>query len=395
VPWRESSFMSEKLAFIQACLDRKKRIVEICNEFGISEKTGHKHLQRFRKDGIEGLRERSHAGLTHPHRISPEVTERIVALRRKYPLYGPQMLRDWLIQHDPQIRWPAASSIGDLLKRSGLIVRSRRRSRDRERAALDSGRTRALEPNMVWTADFKGQFRLRNGIGPYCYPLTVMDLHSRFMLGVTALDTTAVIPTQKVFIRLFREFGLPGVIRTDNGEPFARANAIGRLGRLALWWVRLGIRPEHIKPATPSENGAHERFHRTLKAATTKPASDSLQAQQRRFDNFIIEYNSDRPHSSLPEHRPPGQFYTRSPRIYPTKLPALIYPDGWTLRMVTSTGNIKWRNQQIFLSSNLSGDYVGICQRDEGRFIVSYGSLELGYIQADTNQFVAAVKWNG
>jgi putative transposase len=395
VPWRESSPMSEKLAFIQACLDRKKSIVEICNEFGISEKTGHKQLRRFREEGVEGLRDRSHAGLTHPHRITPEVSERIINLRRKYPLYGPQMLRDWLIQHEPQTRWPAASSIGDLLKKSNLIIRSRRRNRDPERAALDNGRTRALEPNMVWTADFKGQFRLRNGVGPYCYPLTVMDLHSRFMLGVTALETTAVIPTQKVFVRLFREYGLPSVIRTDNGEPFARANAIGRLGRLAFWWVRLGIRPEHIKPATPSENGAHERFHRTLKAATTKPASDSLQAQQRRFDDFIVEYNTDRPHSSLPDHRPPGQFYTRSPRIYPTKLPALIYPDDWTLRLVNSGGHIKWRNQLIFLSSNLSGDYVGILESQGDRFIVSYGSLQLGHIEADTNRFIAHVNWTG
>ena len=164
MPWQESSPMSEKLAFVQACLDRKKRIVDICSEFGISEKTGHKQLKRFREEGIKGLEERSHAGLTHRYRITPEVRERVLELRRRYPLYGAQMLRDWLLQHEPGERWPAASSIGELLKRSNLI-KSRRGShhgRD-ERVALDTGRTRAHEPNMVWTADFKGEFRLRSG----------------------------------------------------------------------------------------------------------------------------------------------------------------------------------------------------------------------------------------
>jgi transposase-like protein len=205
VPWRENSPMSEKLAFVQACLDRKKRIADVCDEFGISEKTGYKQLKRFREEGIEGLADRSHAALLHPYRISPEVRERVIALRRRYPLYGAQMLRDWLVQHEPGVRWPAASSIGELLKRANLIGRRRRHNRSEERAALDTGRTRALEPNMVWTADFKGEFRLRlkNGIGPYCYPLTVLDLHSRFLLNCTALSTTSVAATERIFVRLF------------------------------------------------------------------------------------------------------------------------------------------------------------------------------------------------
>lgn len=395
MPWQESSPMSERLAFVQACLDRKKRIVDICNQFGISEKTGHKQLKRFREEGIEGLQNRSHAGLTHPYRITPEVAGRIIGLRRRYPLYGAQMLRDWLLQHEPEVRWPAASSIGELLKRSNLIGRRRRRNHTDERAALDTGRTRALEPNMVWTADFKGEFRLKSGTGPYCYPLTVLDLHSRFLLNCTALETTAVAPTEQVFVRLFREYGLPSVLRTDNGTPFAQPNALGRLGRLAFWWVRLGIRPEHITPATPSENGAHERFHKTLKAATTKPASPSFRAQQRRFDDFRAEYNAHRPHSSLPGHRPPGQFYTSSPRTYPTRLPPLVYPDTWAVRLVQSHGAIKWRNHEIFLSTNMAGNYVGIVENDGDRFMVSYGALELGHIEGETNRFVPGTRWTG
>ncbi len=384
--------MSEKFAFIQECLDRKRRIVDVCDEFGISEKTGHKQLQRFKAEGVEGLRDRSHAGLSHPHRITPEVAEQIIALKRKYPLYGPQILRDILVQSEPGRRWPAASSIGVLLKRANL-VRSRRRTRDKERAALDTGRTRALEPNMVWTADFKGHFRLRKGSGSFCYPLTVLDLHTRYLLGCTALESTTVAPAKEIFTRHFREYGLPRVIRTDNGVPFAQPNALGRLGSLGFWWVRLGIKPEHITPATPSENGAHERFHRTLKAAATKPSSESFRAQQRRFDDFRVEYNTYRPHSSLPDHLPPGKFYTTSTRTYQDKLPPLVYPDTSEVRMVMANGSIGWRTNTIFLSHNIGGNYVGLAETDGGCFTISFGALELGYFQSDERRFVPRLRW--
>jgi putative transposase len=392
VPWQESSPMSERLAFVQACLDRRKRIVEICSEFGISEKTGHKLLKRFREEGIEGLRDRSHACLTHRYRIASEVSARVIALRRRYPLYGPAMLRDWLLQHEPEVRWPAASSIGELLKRANLI-RSRRRRQNPEQKALLASCTRALEPNAVWTADFKGEFRLRQGSGPYCYPLTVLDLHTHYLLGCKALTTTSVAPARQSFTRLFREYGLPRVIRTDNGVPFAQPNALGRLGALAFWWVRLGIRPEHIRPARPAENGAHERFHKTLKAAATKPASESLSSQQKRFDRFRAEYNNDRPHQSLPEHRPPGHLYTASPRSYPARLPALVYPESSHVRLVDQNGHIKWRNKAIFLSSNLAGDYVSLSEGEADIFTITYGALELGDFDSNTNRFTPHVRW--
>jgi transposase InsO family protein len=386
--------MSERLAFVQACLDRRKRIIDICSEFGISEKTGHKLLKRFRKEGVEGLRDRSHAGLKHPYRIASEVAERVIALRRRYPLYGAQMLRDWLMQHEPDVRWPAASSIGELLKRANLI-RSKRRHQSPERKALFGSRTRALEPNMVWTADFKGQFRLRKGSGAYCYPLTVLDLHTHYLLGCRALETTSVAPTRHTFVRLFREYGLPLVLRTDNGIPFAQPNALGRLGALAFWWVRLGIRPEHITPARPSENGAHERFHKTLKAAATKPASESFASQQRRFDAYRTEYNNDRPHQSLPEHRPPAHLYTSSPRPYPARLPALVYPESSFVRLVDENGSIKWRSQALFLSGNLTGDYVSLTEGEHDIFTIAFGSLELGDFDSNTKRFTPRVRWSG
>lgn len=387
--------MSERLAFIQACLDRSVSIVQICDRFGISEKTGQKWLKRFRSEGSFGLADRSHAPQTHLHRITPEVAAHIITLRRKHPLYGAQMLRDWLIQHEPGQHWPAASSIGELLKRNNLIRHRRRRHLPEERAALDGSRTRACEPNMVWTADFKGQFRLRKGLGVYCYPLTVLDLHTRFLLGCTALESTKVATTRQVFVRLFREYGLPQVIRSDNGVPFARPNAIGRLGQLAFWWVRLGIRPEHIAPAKPAENGAHERFHRTLKAATTRPASTSFSGQQHRFDQFRTEYNTERPHTSLPDHRPPAHLYTSSPRPYPARLPALIYPDNSQVRKVNPDGRIMWRSHQLFLSSNLAGDYVGITESDADLLTIAYGKLELGELDPVTKRFIPRVRWSG
>jgi len=383
--------MSERLAFIKACLNRIEEITAICHRFGISEKTGHKWLQRFKTEGIAGLEDRSHAPHHQPLRMSAEVAARIVKLRRRYRDYGASKLRDLLTQQYPTERWPAASSIGALLTREHLIRRKRRRRRDVERAALDHTRTPATEPNSVWTADFKGEFRLTSG--PYCYPLTVLDLHAHYLLGCTALGTTGVASTRHVFRRLFREYGLPVVLRTDNGIPFAQPNALGRLGSLAFWWVRLGIRPEHIRPATPSENGAHERFHKTLKAAATRPASSSLLGQQRRFDRFQREYNTLRPHESVPGRRPPSTVYSPSPRPYPARLPALCYPDTADVRLVDTNGFIKWRTHHVFLSSNLSGEYVALIETGADLVTIAYASLGLGEFDPHLNRFVPRVRW--
>ena len=394
--------MSEKLEFVRSCLDRRVSVVERCRQFGISEKTGHKLLKRFREEGLAGVDERSRARLTHPHRITSEVRSEIIALRRKYPLYGAQTIRDILVRENPAAHWPAASSIGELLKRENLI-RSKRKKQTLDHSALNTGRARAREPNLVWTADFKGHFRL-GGLGPYCYPLTVMDLQTRYLLTCTALKSTAVATAEKVFLRLFQEYGLPVVIRTDNGVPFCQPNALGRLGRLGFWWVRLGIKPEHTRPATPSDNGAHERFHKTLKAAAISPASPSMTTQQKRFDEFQREYNEHRPHRSLPEHKPPAEFYATSPRPYPKRLPVLEYPSDAHARLVSSTGTFKWNRTALHLSINLAGQYVGISETDRqsetvpgaGPLLrVSYGSLQLGYIEPEPVRFVPSLGWTG
>jgi transposase InsO family protein len=386
--------MSERLAFIQACLDRTEHITTICDRFGISEKTGHKWLARFRAEGPAGLEPRSHA--PHgPHRITAPIAEQILEARRRHPLYGAAKLRDWLVRHHPTSRWPAASSIGALLVREGLI-RPRRRRPAPGHSRLTGELTPAMAPNHVWTADFKGHFRV--GAGPYCYPLTVLDLQAHFLLGCAAQPSTAVAGARTQFVRLFREYGLPVVLRTDNGVPFAQPNAIGRLGGLAFWWVRLGIRPEHTTPATPSENGAHERFHRTLAAATARPPAASLLAQQRRFDDFRREYNTDRPHAALPNHVPPAQVYespTRLYRPYPTRLPTLCYPADADVRRVAINGHFKWRTHCIFLSHNLAGDDVCLTPTETEWVQVAYASLQLGELDPYTGRFRPNVRWLG
>jgi len=397
VPWRESSLMSEHLDFILACLDRSETIAEICDRFGISEKTGHKRLRRFREEGVEGIADRSRARLTHPYRITDEVKAEIIRIRKRHREYGPKMIRDILLQRDSSRHWPAASSIGELLKREQLVKPRRRRKSNAHSSFINTGRTPASEPNTVWTADFKGQFRL-SGNGVYCFPLTVMDLATRYLITCTALESTAVASVEKIFGRLFKEQGLPQVIRTDNGVPFCQPNALGRLGRLGFWWVRLGIKPEHIKPATPSENGAHERFHKTLKATATKPASSSMEAQQRRFDSFKTEYNEHRPHTSLAGHRPPGTSYSTSPREYPKKLPVIDYPTHWEVRLVSSNGQFKWKDCAMHLSANLAGQYVGISesQSSDDVLTVSYGALELGEIELEPAiRFSPRLRWTG
>jgi len=236
MPWRESSPMSERLAFIQACADRTERIVDVCARFGISEKTGQKWLSRFRSDGLAGLTERSHAPQRPRCQVAPEVGARIIALRKQYPKYGAVKLYDWLVQNEPATEWPVPSTIGGLLTRHGLV--RARRHRPRGHAALASARTPAPTPNDVWTADFKGEFRLTNGV--WCYPLTVLDLCSHYLLRCRALATTSVTPTQTAFERLFREYGLPRVVRTDNGGPLRPAECAGPLGHIRLLVGALG-----------------------------------------------------------------------------------------------------------------------------------------------------------
>ena len=389
MPWSTPSLMSQRLEFIHTIVERHVAMRTACRQFGISEKTGYKWLQRFLQGGPAALADRSHAPHLPAHQLAPDVIAAVCALRDAEPSWGARKLRDVLTREHPETAWPAASPITTLLKRAGRIEPRRRRAQERAAWAAAALTTPAA-PNDVWTADFKGHFRLRSG--PYCYPLTVVDLFSRSVLGLDALPSTASEATQAQFVRAFELYGLPRVVRTDNGVPFGAPNALGGLSTLALWWVRLGIRPERIHPGAPQENGAHERMHRTLKAEATRPPAATLAAQQQRFDRWRRTFNERRPHEAL-GMTPPATHYAPSPRRYPGRLPMLEYPPHVELRRVCLAGAIGWRNERIFLSHVLQGEYVGLEETNDGEWAITLGPLRLGYYRAADAAFVEALAW--
>lgn len=392
MPWQTESPMSQRLEFIRAVLHRPAghSIRDVCRATGITEKTGYKWLHRYGAGGPAALADRSHAPHVPAHQVPPAVVEAVLALREAEPTWGGRKLRDVLRREQPTIVWPAASTITTLLKRAGVVVR-RRRSR-RERAAwAHTSLTQAQAPNDVWAADFKGEFRLMRG--PYCYPLTISDLHSRYVLAVDGLSGTASEPAQAQCRRCFERYGLPRVIRTDNGVPFGAPMALGGLSTLAVWWIRLGIRPERIERGAPQQNAEHERMHRTLKAETTHPASDTLDAQQRRFDTWRRTFNERRPHEAL-GGTPPAEHYAPSSRPFPRRLPIVEYPPQVELRRVTSSGHIRWRGVPIFLSGVLASEYVSLAERAEGEWTIAFGPLTLGVFSAHTLAFTDALAWH-
>lgn len=294
-----------------------------------------------------------------------------------------------LARSAPDATWPAPSTIGELLRREGLI-RPRRRRHRQAIAPLDACLTVARSPNEVWSTDFKGEFRL--GSGEYCYPLTVLDQTSRYLLGCTGLLSTSTLPVKIVFKRLFQKFGLPEVMRSDNGVPFASPNALGRLSKLSVWWIRLGIKPERIDPGKPQQNAQHERMHKTLKAEATRPPSESLSAQQKRFDRFQREYNSVRPHEALSQ-REPAALYVSSPREFPSRLAAIDYPEHLEVRHVSDNGMVTFEGRHFWLTKALSGEEVSFEEADESLWTVSFGPLTLGSYHPPSNIFLPEISW--
>lgn len=392
MPWRTDSLMSQRLEFIEAILHRSpgQSIRDVCRAVGISERVGHKWLKRFGEGGPAALADRSHAPLQPPHQVAREVREAICALREQQPTWGARKLREVLAREHPTVRWPAPSTITTLLDRAGLLTRRRRSLRERSAWAA-GGLTAPTAPNDVWAADFKGEFRLTDGT--WCYPLTVSDLHSRYVVSVTALATTASEPATAAMRACFAEFGLPRVIRTDNGSPFGVPLALGGLSPLAVWWIRLGIRPERIQKGVPQQNGTHERMHRTLKAEATRPASASLAEQQQRFDQWRHTFNERRPHEAL-GNTPPAQHYTPSPRSLPRRLPLLEYGATAELRRVSANGFLTWRRQRIFLSAVLASEYVALVETATDEWTIRFGPLVLGVYSGALLAFTEHLTWS-
>jgi putative transposase len=372
--WKVSDAMSERIKFIGLLQSGQRTVSGLCQEFGISRKTAYKWLERFEQEGAEGLRERSRAPHHRPRQTSPEIQEILLGARRRHPSWGPKKLKAWLEDQHEELAWPAPSTIGDLLKREGLV--RRRRSRTRFLQPPAPWRNEVSEPNQEWDADFKGQFRL--GSGAYCYPLTITEAFSRYLLEVRALEGTGGSGARPIFERAFRTYGMPQTLRTDNGVPFA-GTGLGRLSKLSVWWLKLGIRLVRSRPSHPEDNGRHERMHRTLKAETTRPPERTFVSQQRRFDAFRKEYNQERPHEALGQ-RPPARVFRTSPRPYPQSIPPVEYPSHYEVRKVSGPGLISWRIQNVFVGESLVGEYVGLVEMDDGLWKVYFGPLELGIL---------------
>ena len=314
----EKKALDERRGFVEEWQRQEESLAELCRRYGISRPTGYQLIERFAAEGEEGVAERSRAPHHRPQSMGGKTAERIVALRRQHPRWGPRKLRAYLQGREPGKRWPAASSIGELLSREGLTVPRRKR---RHTPQYSQPLAHAGAPNQVWCTDFKGWFLCGNG--ERCDPLTISDAFSRYVHRCRSVEKTDGPHVRAVFEAVFREYGLPEAIRSDNGPPFASPAPAG-LSRLAMWWLRLGIRHERIAPGCPEQNGRHERMHQTLKQETANPPVANLWEQQAAFRRFEREYNEQRPHEAL-ENRTPASVYKSSERVYPARLPELEY----------------------------------------------------------------------
>lgn len=371
MPWRQTSPMDQKTQFIADYLRRTLSIAELCELYGVSRKTGYKWVERYLTSGPSGLEERSRKPCSNPNQTPQHVVDAFIELRCRHPSWGAKKLLSILQKRHPSWSLPGRSTVCDILRRNGLVPKKRHH---RHIGHPGKPTTLIAAPNDVWSADFKGQFKTGDGL--YCYPLTVADGYSRFLLGCHALASTRVAEAKPVFTRLFKECGLPKRIRTDNGVPFA-TNTLGRRSQLSAWWVRLGILPAFIEPGKPQQNGRHERLHRTLKAETTRPPARTRRAQQRKFDCFREEFNCQRPHEALDMHTP-AACYAPSPRKMPDKPPPLEYPDRFEVRYVSANGGIRWSHRWVNVSHVCVGEYVGLEEIDDGVWNVYFGPLKLG-----------------
>jgi transposase InsO family protein len=385
MPWKESGPMSERMAFVGRLL-AGERMSDLCVEYGISRKTGYKFKDRYDRLGPQGLYDLSTRPKRSPRQTTEPIRELILQLRREHPTWGPKKLVAVLRGRQLGITFPAPSTAGEMLARAGLVRPRRRR---RQVAVLGRTLSDPRVPNDVWCADYKGQFRLGNG--QYCYPLTITDQVSRFIVGCEGFSKIDGIAARAVFEDRFARYGLPLVIRTDNGPPFASRGLFG-LSRLSVSWLKLGIVPERIEPGEPQQNGRHERMHRTLKADATRPPAANLLQQQERFDDFVATFNERRPHEALSQKPPATVFRSSERRFVPGG--RLEYPLHDDVRTVSSSGHIQIlrgrRRGHLFLSTALAGERVGVRELEDGRWLLSFASLDLGWTDPTLKTFHAA-----
>lgn len=370
MPWLEIDPMEQRQQFIRDYQLGLYSMTELCHRYQISRKTGYECVARHHEFGLQGLAPRSRAPHHCPHRVPPEVAALLCDARRQHPDWGAGKLLVYLARRHPDVRWPAASTAHDLLDRAGLIHPRQRRRPHQHPGVVP---LRSAAPNDLWTMDFKGHFT--TGDGRYCYPLTILDHHARYLLTCYGLPSTQGAGARAVCERAFRTYGLPAAIRTDNGVPFATIGIHG-LSQLNVWWMRLGIHHQRIQPGQPQQNGAHERMHKTLKRHAIRPARATHSAQQRAFDRFRHEYNHERPHASL-GGQTPSTLYHPSPRPYPTRLPPQVYPGHFVVKRITTGGTFRFQNRLLFLATSLTGHHIGLDETEDGVWSLYFNSVLL------------------
>lgn len=379
MPWKETSPVDQRKRFVMDLCKKKWTIRELCHAYGISRPTAYKWINRFHEFGPEGLQDRSHAAHSHPNATDSVVEEALIVLRKRHRFWGPKKLLHRLSVLHPELDRPAPSTVGEIIKRRGLIEPRRRKYRAppyRYPMGL------AREPNDVWAADFKGWFRTKDWTR--IDPLTITDGASRYLLCCQGVERPDYEFTRPIFKRCFKEYGLPWSIRIDNGPPFGSVG-IGGLTSLSVWWIRLGIKPERIRPGHPEDNGKHERMHRTLKQETANPPKANPRLQQRAFNTFQSEYNEIRPHEAL-GMQPPARRYRPSSRPFPNRLRQLEYTGAYTLRQIRSGGQMKWRGQLIHVGIALKGQTVGLIEVDNDVWRLDFGPLQLGLLHGRNRQ---------
>ncbi len=378
MPWKERSVMDERVKFIARLLDGES-MTSLCEEFGISRKTGYKILERYQDIGTGAFTDRSRRPIRLANQLPLQVEKFILNVKKEYPSWGARKIREKLVRKFPDVKTPAKSTIHAVLDRNGLVIPRGRIRRRAEGTVL----SQSNHPNELWCADYKGEFMLGNK--EYCYPLTITDQASRYLLRCEGLSTTKEIYAFTVFEKTFQEYGLPNAIRTDNGVPFASANSLFNLSKLSVWWLRLGIQIERIQPGCPQQNGRHERMHLTLKKEATKPAGQNFLQQQAKFDEFLEEFNDERPHEAL-GMKYPSEIYTRSERTYQGLQP-IEYPLHDREIEVTSCGRICIGKMKINLSQVFAGQKLGLREVSDGTYLVTFMDYDLGYFDIDSCRF--------
>lgn len=377
MPWKVSGVVEKRRLFMEQWLSENWTMTELCARHGISRQAGYNTLARYQHAGWTGLEAGSRAPRRHPNQTRPEIEQLIVELRHAHMRWGPRKLKVVLQRQQPKLNWPAASTIGELLRREGLIIARRKRRRSDPYTTPFAA---ASAPNRVWCGDFKGWRRTQDG--ERIDPLTITDACTRYLLRCQAVEKTDTARVQAIFEAAFREYGLPQAIRTDNGAPFASL-ALAGISRLALWWMKLGIVPERIQPAHPEQNGRHERMHLTLQQETMSSMAANRRAQQRRFDQFRCEFNQQRPHEALDMHTP-DSCYTSSPRPFPARVPEPQYGTSMTVRRVSPGGQFSWKHHEVFVSETLQGERIALQAIDDRWFTIYFAQFPLGRFDSRT-----------